>query len=344
MKKLVLVLALALLAVPAFADDAKEILLTSDGTLFVAEQRSSQEYPELQSSTTASVISLTVRRGEESKKIIVPGTLASGTHKNPALAYDDASKTLFIFWQRSASLLHSELLFETMNSNFEFGPTAAFGNGQNYRENLSIAVTRKADAPDAEGTSTTAVPQINVHAVWWETDSWDGQQSAQYAMLTVENGVVVETSIHSLLDFVDAQAAETRFVTNSIPEVYKHPSLFPSAQQDSILVIFGELRDESFNRVRIRPAKIVGQARVHIPVGRAEGKSGAPRMNLATNAHVGVLVGGDNRVAVYGSDGQKLRYTLFKDGQWSEERSIQIDDAISSDATIGAVRRLIDRE
>ncbi len=343
MKKLLLVLALFVLPVAAFADDQREILLTSDGTLFVAEQQSSNDFPEVDSSVMA-FIRLTVRQGEETHKFIVPGTLEAGLHKNPALAYDDATKTLFVFWQRSASLLHSELLFETMNANFDWGPTAAFGDGRNMRENLRIAVTRKADAPTADGQGTTIVPQINVHAVWWETDSWDGQESAQYAMLTVENGAVIETSIHQLFEYVDPSAATNRFVADSVDEVFKHPSLFPSPQQDSVLVLFGEARDDSFNRVRIRPAKVVGQARVHIPVGRNEGRSGSPRFNTTSNARIGTLVGGDDRVALYTSEGNKLHYVLFKDGKWSKDQSVPIDSDINRDAAINAVRRLIEHE
>jgi hypothetical protein len=342
MKKVLCVLALLVLPVVAFADDQREILLTSDGTLFVAEQVSN-DTSEVDTSVMA-YIRLTVRKGEETRRMIVPGTLEAGLHKNPALAYDDATKTLFVFWQRSASLLHSELLFQTMNGNSEWGPTAAFGDGRNMRENLRIAVTRKADAPTPEGTGTMTVPQINVHAVWWETDSWDGQESAQYAMLTVENGAVIETSMQQLYTFVDPSAAETRFVADSVANVYKHPSLFPSPQQDSVLVLFGEARDESFNRVRIRPAKIVGQARVHIPVGRNEGRSGSPRFNTASNSRIGTLVGGDDRVALYSVDGSNVHYVFFRDGKWSENYTVPIDSNISRDAAINAVRRLIEHE
>jgi hypothetical protein len=326
----------------AFADDQREILLTSDGTLFVAEQVLN-DYTGVDTSVMA-YIRLTVRRGEETHRLIVPGTLEAGLHKNPALAYDDATKTLFVFWQRSASLLHSELLFQTMGANLDFGPAAAFGDGRNMRENLRIAVTRKADSPNADGLGSTIIPQINVHAVWWETDSWDGQESAQYAMLTVENGAVIDTTMQQLYTFVDPSAADQRFVADSIDNVYKHPSLFPSPQQDSVLVIFGEARDDSFNRVRIRPAKVVGQARVHIPVGRNEGHSPSPRFNTTSNSRIGTVVGGDDRVALYSGDDKTLRYVFYRDGKWSDAFSLPIDSNISRDAAINAVRRLIEHE
>ncbi|HKR62578.1 MAG TPA: hypothetical protein VJZ00_02505 [Thermoanaerobaculia bacterium] len=343
MKKLLLVLALLVLPIVAFADDQREILLTSDGTLFVAEQLPASDYPDI-GATGTGFIRVSVRRGEETKSLVVPGTLESGLHKNPTLAYDNVTKTLFVFWQRSVSLLHSELLFQTMNANLEWGPLAAFGDGRNMRENLRIAVTRKADAPSEDGRTTAVVPQINVHAVWWETDSWDGQQSAQYAMLTVENGAVVETSIHPLLEFIDAAAAEKRFVADSIADVYKHPSLVASPQQDSVLVLFGEPRDTSFNRVRIRPAKIVVNARVHIPVGKSEGRGGVPTLHIASNSRMGTIFGADDRTALYTSDGTKLSYVLFNEGKWTEERAVLIGDAVTFEAAVTAVRHLVDHE
>jgi hypothetical protein len=164
-------------------------------------------------------------------------------------------------------------------------------------------------------------------------------------MLTIENGAVVETSITQLLEFVDAGAAEKRFVTNGVPEVFKHPSLFPSTQQDSVLVLFGEMRDDSFKRVRIRPSKIVGNARVHIPVGRSEGGTTAPRFSAASNSRIGTIIGGDDRIALYTSDeNNKLRYVLYKDGKWSEARAVQTDAAITRETAINAVRRLIEHE
>lgn len=341
MKKLLLVFAFLLLPLTAFADGQRAVLLTSDGTLFVAEQESPTDAREVGSSVRG-FIRLTVRRGDETLRFVVPGTKESGLHKNPALAYDDVARTLFVFWQRSESLLHSELVFQSLSSELNWGPTSSFGNGNNYRENLQIAVTRKADSPD--GTGITSVPQTNVHAVWWESDSWDGQESAQYAMLTIEKGAVVATTVQPLFEFVDATSALSRFVANSVPEVFKHPALFPSAQQDSVLVLFGELRNESMNRVRIRPGKIVGQARVHIPVGRAEGGTTAPRFNVASNSHVGSMIGGDNRIALYTTDENRLSYILFKDGKWGESLAVQLDGTITSDVAINAVRRLIEHE
>jgi hypothetical protein len=341
MKKLLLVFALVLLPLSAFAEEQRAVLLTSDGTLFVAEQESPTDSGEVGSSVRG-FIRLTIRRGEETQKFIVPGTRESGLHKNPALAFDDEAQTLFVFWQRSESLLHSELVFQSLSSDFHWGPTASFGDGSNYRENLRIAVTRKADSPD--GTGIVSIPQINVHAVWWESDSWDGQESAQYAMLTIEKGTVVAMTVQPLFEFVDSTSVLSRFVAESVPEVFKHPSLFPSPQQDSVLVLFGELRNDSMNRVRIRPGKIVGNARVHIPVGRSEGGTTAPRFNAASNSHVGSMIGGDDRIALYTTDEGRLNYVLFKDGKWGQNLTVQLDGTITSDVAINAVRRLIENE
>jgi hypothetical protein len=314
--------------------------------VFIAESHTNSDSVEVDSSVMA-FITLTVRRGDETQRFIVPGSLAPGVHKNPALAYDDGTQTLFVFWQRSASLLHSELLFQSLRADMTWSNPTAFGNGRNMRENLRIAVTRRADAPAEDGHGTVAVPQVNVHAVWWETDTHDGQESAQYAMLAVEDGAVIEKDIviQSLYEFVDADEAALRFVsTSAIPEVFKHPALFTSAKQDEVLAVFGEIRDESFNRVTIRPSKIVGNARVHIPVGRTGDGMPAPRFAAANNARIGTLVGAGNGIALYSSDDTALRYIFFADGKWTDTRTLPLDNGINADAAVNAVRRLIEHE
>jgi hypothetical protein len=345
MKKLFCVLALLVLPIVAFAGDARDIVLTSDGTLFIAESHMNEDYTEADSSVMA-YITLTIRRGEETKRFIVPGSLNSGVHKNPALAYDDGTKTLFVFWQRSGSLLHSELFFQSLSEDEQWSPATTFGNGRNMRENLRIAVTRRADAPSEEG-GTILVPQVNVHAVWWETDTHDGQQSAQYAMLAVEEGQVVESTIviQSLYAFANPEEAAFRFVpATEVPEAFKHPAIFASPRQDEILAIFGEVRDDSFNRVTIRPSKIVGNARVHIPVGRSGGAMPSPKFAAANNAVVGTIVGAADAIALYSSDETALRFIVHVGGKWSETRTLPLDKDIQLEVAINAVRRLIQHE
>lgn len=347
MKKLIFALAVfVLLPVAAVAQDQRELLLTSDGRLFIAEQKFSGEHPEVGGDSMA-YVGLTVREGDVQQDLVVPGTLEPGVHANPALAYDKTSQTLFVFWQRSLSLMHSELVFQSLGSDLTWGPVASFGSVRNMRQNLRIAVTRKAQSASPDDPAvTTSVPQINVHAVWWEVDVYDGVQSARYAMLTLENGTVVETSVHNLFEFVPepGQVADN-LGDVEVPEVFKHPALFVSPQQDSVAVLFGDVRDNSFNRVRIHPWKVANEARVHIPVGRQEGgKMRAPALSASASATVNAISASDDRIALYTTESDIFRYVILSEEGWTEARELRLDATLNNDAAVRAVRRLVEHE
>lgn len=346
MKKLILALAVfVLLPVAAVAQDQRELLLTNDGRLFIAEQLSASDRPEVNASAMT-LITLTIREGDVQQELVVPGTLESGIHANPALAYDDTSQTLFVFWQRSASLMHSELLFQSLGPDFSWGPVTAFGSVRNSRQNLRIAVTRKAHTLSSEDLSEGVVPQINVHAVWWEFDLFDGVQSARYAMMTVENGAVVETNVHNLFEFIPEPEAVQENIGDIDPdEVFKHPAIFVAPEQDSVQVLFGDVRDSSFNRVRIHPWKYADQARVHIPVGRHEGrKFAAPKLVATEEMRIGTIGSADGNVALYTTTGDIFKYVVLRDGSWSEPRELRLDGNVDNNVALRAVRRLVEHE
>lgn len=345
-KHLVAVALFLLLPLAAYAQDQRELLLTTDGRLFIAEQRTSTGLadPNVASLT---YISLTVRNGDQQQELIVPGTLEAGLHANPALAYDNTSQTLFVFWQRSASLLHSELLFQSLGPDSNWSAVTAFGSVRNMRQNLRIAVTRKSHAPSPDDTMvSTVVPQINVHAVWWESDLFDGVQSARYAMMTIENGVVVDTSIHNLFEFIpEPESIPENLGDLEVSEVFKHPALFVSPQQDGVSVLFGDTRDGSFETVSIQPWKYAGEARVHIPVGRHEGgRIGAPKLVANSNSRVSTVGTPDGRLALYTTEGDSFRYVILGEDGWSEQRELHLDANINTDAAVRAVRRLVEHE
>lgn len=346
MKKLILALAVfVLLPAAGFAQDQRELLLTGDGQLFIAEQKPASSLPEI-ASRALTLITVSVRHDEEQQELVVPGTLEAGIHANPALAYDDASQTLFVFWQRSASLMHSELLFQSLGPDRTWGPVTAFGSVQNSRENLRIAVTRKAHVISATDGTETVVPQINVHAVWWEFDLHDGVQSARYAMLAIEEGAVVETSVHNLFEFVPAPESVPANLGDINPaDIFKHPALFVSPQKDSVTVLFGDARDSSFGRVRIHPWKYAGEARVHIPVGRHEGrKLAAPKLVATDGMRVGTVGTTDGNVALYTTNGEQFRYVVLRDEAWTDARELRLDESLNTDAAVRAVRRLVEHE
>ena len=110
MKRLLILLATILLAVSASASllDERDMLLTRDGIVYsveVVERDSQIDIP-------GQHLRVTVQQGEDRTSVVVPGTEAGGIHGQPALAYDEDSRTLFVFWQEQLSRgLASRLLF-----------------------------------------------------------------------------------------------------------------------------------------------------------------------------------------------------------------------------------------
>ena len=161
MKKLILALAVfVLLPVAAVAQDQRELLLTSEGRLFIAEQKFSGEHPEVGGESMA-YVGLTVRDGDMQQDLVVPGTLEPGVHANPALAYDKTSQTLFVFWQRSLSLMHSELVFQSLGSDLTWGPVASGGPSVLNWANAKLGDNAKiaSDSPNSAPAPNCIIPR-----------------------------------------------------------------------------------------------------------------------------------------------------------------------------------------
>jgi hypothetical protein len=344
-KKAVIFLGLLLLPVLASAQMDRDLLLTPDGTMFTVEREwSSAATAESESSATSYLV-LTTRRGENIERQVIPATRATGAHINPALAYDSESQMLFVLWERSLSLTHRELLFCTLNNEGTWSTPVAFAGGGNaYRTNLRIAVTRKVDLVPVDN-DPSVVPGISVHAVWWEQDRYQGDESAQYALFSVYNGEVTGietrrlTNLLTNLEKRDPQPQPESFDE----EVLRHPALFSLPTSDAVDVVFGDTATSGFHRVRIRPGKKYSEARVHIPLGKGESNFPSPGFAHANStARVGAINGDPDRLAFFvRDDAQTVRYVTYKDAQWSNMQSIRLDEQVSAEAAIDAIRRLL---
>lgn len=352
MRRLLLVLGLLLLPVLASAQ-MREALLTPDGTLFTVE---SVVVASEAGGFSSSNLVLRSQQGTTSTTEIIPATYEHGAHTNPAIAYDAGSKTLFVFWLRHVGIMSSQLLFACRDANGEWTPVRTFGERWNYRRNLRIAVTRKVSFTTEEGIETLG-SAVSVHLVWWETDSENGDEAAQYAMVTIEDGAVVgDPDYLSLKEFaVVEEPSDDPVTTNGEgtpaepvieevdPAVLRQPVLFASPRQDSVLVIFGDLESKRIHQVRIRPTKpVLANGRLRVPVGKAEGSGGAPTLRLATEgSRVEGIYGSTERLALFTRETGKLQYVILKDGAWTPSGEIALDEQITSGTAVDALRRLL---
>src|SRR5512142_671598 len=99
-KRILIILAIVLLPLAAAAAGVpdRDVLLTSDGTLYTVESVSSEAVPNLRT-PSQSVLLMTTQNGTTYSTDVAPASLNGGFNVYPSLAYDPQSKTLFLFWQ-----------------------------------------------------------------------------------------------------------------------------------------------------------------------------------------------------------------------------------------------------
>jgi hypothetical protein len=309
------------------------MILSATGTLYTI----SSEVPPAGSGSLASKqLVLTERRGDEIRREVVPASTESGSHTNGLLGYDPESGTMFVFWVQHFGFLYNQLLFCARDSSGTWSEATAFGSPYNYRENLRVAVTRKVS--DDDGEQTTA---LSIHATWWEFSSQTGHASVQYWMLPIEDGKVVDPTAVELEQFIEPFAAPAPGPEDVDRNVYKHPQIVSSPQQDSVSLVFGDPATRSFRRVRFTPSRGVrSDGRLRVPVGRGDGGFSAPRMRLGADARLDAVFSGTNRVAFYTVAGQRLEYVMLNEGKWSDQLIIALDEQVSPSAAVGALQRM----
>lgn len=341
MRRLLVVFALLVLPVLATAQP-REALLTPDGTLFTIES----QVDDVASGGRASAhLLLRAQQGSDITTEIVPETLHQGAHIDPAIAYDAETRTLFVFWLRHLGGLASQLMFACRDQHGTWSDAQTFGERFDYRENLRIAVTRKAHEEDG----TTSTGAISVHLAWWEFDTNKGKSSAQYALVTIENGAVQGTPQYlELASFIDAPAtdaakpqAPVEAITDEQRNVLKQPLLFAAPTQDSVLVVFGDFASNSMHQVRVFPRNVKAEGRLRVPVGRREGTVGGPKFAVASETRIEGIYGSSKSLALFTRSAAKLDYVIMKDGAWTESRVIALDAQVTGDAAVDALRRLL---
>jgi hypothetical protein len=332
MKKLLVLVLLALAAMPVMASEISDLLLSSTGTLYTI----SSEVPEPGTSDASVVLVLTERQGDVTKREIVPASNVRGAHLNGLLGYDAESGTLFVFWMQHFGYLYNELFFVTRNSEGQWSEPSSFGMPHNDRQNLRIAITHKVfDADNGEKVSG-----LTVHAAWWEFDTRTGHWAAQYLMLPIENGNVKDISQLDLDGFL---ASDTSTNTpNAEASVFPHPLLTTSAQQDSVVLVFANAYSGGLSQVRITPTRgIAAEGRIRIPVGKRETGYRTPQLPVAANATLQGVFGTRDLTAMYTIEDGALRYVMLQPEGWSQSKTITLDEQVTSNVAVSALRRMV---
>jgi hypothetical protein len=339
MKRLLLVVIFAVLPAALFAQVAdRDMILTPEGTLYTIESAVNDGSAPAE---VSQYLRLTIQNGSgRAQTVSVPGSLTAGVHWRPALAYDSASKTLFVFWLKMPNAMSSELML-TSYSNGRWQPPFSVDN-QPYRLrfNLRIGITHHVAQLQQDG-SYLDLPALLLHAVWWEETGMG--DSARYGLFFIKNGTVASQELYELNDFVPPQlAVEVSPTFNR--EILKHPAIKDSGSADAVDVIFGDSRTNTFNRIRMRP---VADGRIHIPIGARPGGPpiGAPKSFSAdwTGRISTITSPRDGSFLLYNTSTDSVSYIMYADGAWSTIKTLPLNDKLSADAAVAALSRMMNQ-
>ncbi len=338
MKRLLLSFALTLFATAAFAQAAdRDVLVTPEGTVFTVETQT----PSSASSMEAvRMLALTVQNGNDVSHLNVPDSMSSGFHFGGALAYDSESRTLFVLWIHMPNAMSSELLLASYRDG-KWQPAVSIDNQPYHlRNNLRVSITRRVPQLQKDGLYAD-VPALLLHALWWD-DSGRGEE-ARYALLTVDKGVLAAAETHSLQEFVSPGDDKYNTVSATFnAEILRHPAIVSSPMQNTVDVVFGDTKTNSFHSVTLHP---IAEHRIHIPVGIG-GDDGRPHIltpaNFSANwvGPISVLARGDR--LVFANAGEtSLNYITYANGKWTAVKSIAIDSRFTTEAALAALDKML---
>ncbi|HSP17383.1 MAG TPA: hypothetical protein VLV78_21750 [Thermoanaerobaculia bacterium] len=335
MKRLLLIVALLVSPVALFAQAAdRDILLTSNGTLYTIESRQN-DAPDVIDSPR--YLALTIQNGQNVIKTNVPASITGGNNWEPALAFDSESNTLFVFWLHSPNTIlgANELLFCPFQNGKWGTPTSVEDVPYHFRYNLRVGVTRSVQVTDSTGTSKQ-IPGLTVHAAWWDDSA--ASEGARYAMLTIDKGIVTDIARRDLIDFINTANLGIFSLDDASKEILRHPIVFESSGHDTIDVVFGDMLTNTMHRLTLKP---VLQSRVRIPIGVRDTSYPAPRQRITADAHLGGVASSPSSLALYYMGNGQVRYLTYENGAWSGEKTITLTNEVSADAAVAAIRRMV---
>jgi hypothetical protein len=334
MKRLLIVVAL-LVAPALFAETSdRAILLAPNGTLFTAESK----YNDSSNLASTRYITLTIQNGANVIHTNVPASVSGGNNWQPELAFDDDSSTLFVFWLHSQNSIlgMNELLFCTFQNGKWNAATSVEDVPYHFRYNVRVGVTRSVLYVDNDGNSRQ-IPGLTVHAAWWD-DSAAGE-SARYAMLTVERGVVTDVTTHDLTDFVSNANLRRFDLPDNARELLRHPVVFESPDHDMVDVVFGDMQYNVIHRLTLKP---VLQTRVRIPIGIRDTSYPPVKFKmLGSDSRVSGISTPPDRLVYYYTLDDSVKYLTFENGAWSDEKSISVTSEVSAESAVSALRRMV---
>lgn len=332
--------ALAILAAPVLAGvRTDDVLLTREGTLFVAEVLNEESLPEAAEGHSSLRLRIE-ENGEPVAALDVPASLTFGHHGLPELAWDDQSETLFLFWVRAPYVTATELLLCSYKDGVFSEPTAVDGGIFRYRDNLRVSVTRYVRDEDGNRTARLAV-----HAVWWDSDG-EGER-ARYALFDVQNGSATITDVRDLIDYAGSNLnPEPLLVGEGFDrDLLRHPAIFPNQALDGVEVVFADWETNRLNRIELSP--VIADSVLKPPIGVWGGDIGGPVMErVSVSSEVTLIAGSKQRgdLVLYTVNDGAIEYLHYDGETWSHTQSLRMNEQLTESIAVQALRRLVHKQ
>jgi hypothetical protein len=327
MKRILLLIVIALGALPALAAEAadRDVLILTDGTVY------SIEAVPYEDGVTSSLVLTRLAGGNTTTSVVPEST--SGKNSLPTLAYDDDSNTLYVVWMRVPNAKTNELLVAGF-SNGKWHSAIAIDSKPVVRSNLSIRFTRQILTLRRDGSYSDGAALI-LHAAWWEKDP--NGEGAFYAVMPLSQGLIQVPDVHDLADFANLS---TRAPNSPVDEAFmRQVSLVDGPTLDSVDAIFADSRTDSFYRATLRP---VAETRVHITVGVKGPSLGAPKvLSFPWAGRPGTITSPDGQTVIFTNTTEtKVSWVTYRNGDWMDVREIALSDKVTVNVAMSALSKM----
>ncbi len=172
------------------------------------------------------------RHGEDSERLLVPGTEGPEFESAPSATHDRASESLFIVWEATRTI-HSEL-YIIQRSEDGWSELLEFsGNPFTLKSSPRLVATHERHIV-FENEIPETVQRTVLHLTWWDESNGEGR--VLYAPLLLEPEGLIITDALDLRDFLPDSLPVEEAIDN---EVLAHsPYIEPGADANEILLAF----------------------------------------------------------------------------------------------------------
>ena len=350
-RALYVLVAAALLALPAAARAEEHALLTANGTLHtITSGRAVDLGVEGQAQSPDNNVLEWVSQTQDGTiaSAIIPGTDSSSVKRGIQSAFDEQTQTLVLMWTEDYSgftQVRVGVLREGAWTNSGLLPSQGISKAFNPQMVISHQPVYHLDDQNNQVWTTRSTLSI----IWWE-EAQVGQ--ARFATLALDENQFDPKELE-VYDLPGLLGSSGDVSYDGIPSgAYLYPALLTDGLGGGLVAVFADLHDQLEKVVKISFPEDQGKPsdttsvqwkRRHIPiVGVASSGPVAtmtPMLSLTASAElaVGTSVGSGYRPTLYWRDGSNLKYTRLDGAVWSPVRSIPIDDVMTWDKALALV-------